>query len=87
MRDFFIHISNSDILKILNNLSQMNIKYFATENYEINKNLNTEIGKHRKINLQIEPFYLEKPIYSFKDYEEDKYIFFYKKDSLNKIKF
>ena len=39
--------------------------------------INTEIGKHRKVNLQIEPFNLEKPIYSFKDYEEDKYIFFY----------
>ena len=87
MRDFFIHISNEDIFKILNNISKMNIKYFASENYEIKKNLNTEIGKHRKINLQIEPFNLEMPIYSFKDYEDDKYIFFYKKDSLNKLKF
>ena len=65
----------------------MNIKYFAFENYEIKKNLNTEIGKHRKINLQIEPFNLGIPIYSFKDYEDDKYIFFYKKDSLSNLKF
>ena len=86
MRDFFIHITNEDIFKILNNISKMNIKYFAFENYEINKNVNTEVGKHRKVNLQIEPFNLEKPIYSFKDYEEDKYIFFYKKDSLNNLR-
>ena len=65
----------------------MNIKYFASENYEIKKIFNTETGKHRKINLQIEPFNLEQPIYSFKDYEKDKYIFFYKKKSLNSLKF
>ena len=86
MRDFFIHISNEDILKILKNISKMNIKYFASENYEIYKNINTEIGKHRKVNLQIEPFNLEKPIFSFKDYEQDKYIYFYKKDILKKLK-
>ena len=86
MRDFFIHISNEDILRILNNISQMNIKYFASENYEIYKNINTEIGKHRKVNLQIEPFNLEKPVFSFKDYEQDKYIYFYKKDILKKLK-
>ncbi len=87
MRDFFIHISNEDILKILKNISKMNIKYFASENYEIHSNINTSIGKHRKVNLQIEPFNLEKPVYSFKDYEEDKYIYFYKKDILKKLKF
>ena len=35
----------------------------------------------------IKPFNLEQPVYSFKDYEKDKYIYFYKKESLNSLKF
>ena len=43
----------------------MNIKYFAFENYDISKNTDVIIGKHRKINLKLDPFNLESPIYSF----------------------
>ena len=85
MRDFFIHIKNSDIRKILINLKQMNIKYFAFENYEILKNIDVTTGKHRKINLKLQPFSLGEPIYYFKDYEFDKYIYFYDKNSLVNI--
>ena len=86
MRDFFIHINNSDIKKILINLQKMNIDYFAFENYDIKKNEDVTIGRHRKINLKLDPFNLGEPMYYFKDYEEDKYIYFYKKSALiNKI--
>ena len=85
MRDFFIHMNNSDIMKILSNLKKMNIEYFAFENFNINKNKDVNIGKHRKVNLMLEPFNLEKPFYSFKDHEEDKFIYFYKKSALDKI--
>ena len=82
MRDFFIHINNSDIKKIINNLTKMNIKYFAFTNYEIEKNTDVITGKHRKVNLQLEPFNLGIPIYSFNDFEKDKFIYFYEKSAL-----
>ena len=86
MRDFFIHTNNSDIRQILFNLKEMNIKYFAFENYEILKNKDVTTGKHRKVNLKIHPFRLGEPIYSFQDYEIDKFIYFYEKKSLINIK-
>ena len=82
LRDFFIHINNSDIKKVINNIKKMNIKYFAFTNYDIKKNNDVSTGKHRKVNLLLEPFNLGKPIYSFKDFENDKYIYFYEKNSL-----
>jgi len=85
MRDFFIHINNSDIKQILINLKEMNIKYFAFENYNILKNKDVTTGKHRKVNLKIHPFYLDEPIHSFQDYEVDKSIYFYEKSALKKI--
>ena len=85
MRDFFIHNRNSDIKQILINLKHMNIKYFAFENYNILKNTDVTTGKHRKINLKLQPFNLGEPIYYFKDYEVDKYIYFYNKNSLSNI--
>jgi len=84
MRDFFIHINNADIKTVLKNLQNMNIKYFAFENYNINKNEDVITGRHRKINLKLEPFKLGDPLFSFKDYENDKYIYFYEKKSLFK---
>tara|TARA_B100000795_G_C22741622_1_gene415598 strand:+ start:337 stop:1050 length:714 start_codon:yes stop_codon:yes gene_type:complete len=82
MRDFFIHIDNSDIKKVINNLKKMNIKYFAFTNYETESNVDVTTGKHRKINMQLEPFKLGSPIYSFNDYEKDKFIHFYEKSAL-----
>ncbi len=86
MRDFFIHINNADIKKVLSNIQKMNIDYFAFENYDISKNEDVITGRHRKVNLKLDPFNLGDPIFFFKDYEKDKYIYFYKKNSLiNKI--
>ena len=84
IRDLFLHIKNFDIIKIINNLKSMNIKYVALNSYNNKKNLDVTIGQHRKVNLLIEPFNLEKPIYSFKDYEDDKFFHIYDLETLKK---
>ena len=85
MRDFFIHTNNEDIKRILMNIKKMNIKYFAFENYSVSKNVDVVPGKHRKINLKLDPFNLMEPFYSFKDYEIDKFIYFYEKRALDDL--
>ena len=85
MRDFFIHTNNEDIRRILMNIKKMNIKYFAFENYSISKNVDVIPGKHRKINLKLDPFNLMEPFYSFKDFEIDKFIYVYKKEALDNL--
>ncbi len=85
MRDFFIHTNNEDIKKILMNIKKMNIKYFAFENYSISKNIDVIPGRHRKINLKLDPFNLSEPFYSFKDHEIDKFIYIYKKKALDNL--
>ena len=85
MRDFFIHTNNEDIKRILMNIKKMNIKYFAFENYSVSKNVDVVPGKHRKINLKLDPFNLMEPFYSFKDYEIDKFICIYQKKALDNL--
>ena len=77
IRDLFLHIKNEDIIKILSNIKLMNIKYIALNSYTNSFNEDVLIGEHRKVNLLIEPFNLKKPIFIFKDYENDKYFFIY----------
>jgi len=78
MRDFFIHINNSEIQIILDKIKKLNINYFATESYSVEKNFDVLTGKHRKINLKINPFNLSNLIYSFNDFEKDKNILFFR---------
>lgn len=85
IRDFFIHINNSDIIQILKNLKNMRIKYVALNNYNIEQNKDVIIGQHRKVNLLIEPYNLPNPIFSFKDHENDKFLYLYKLEDLNSI--
>ena len=82
IRDLFIHIKNSDIENILKNLKSMNVKYVALNSYTNKENKDVIVGQHRKVNLLIEPFNLKKPIYKFKDFEEDKFFFLYNLESL-----
>ena len=82
IRDLFLHIKNSDIIKIIDNLKSMNVKYVALNSYNNDKNIDVTIGQHRKVNLLIEPFNLKKPIYSFKDYENDKFFYIYDLETL-----
>ena len=83
VRDLLIHLDNTDIKKILNNLKKMNVKYLAINNYEINKNRDVIIGQHRQVNILIEPYNFPKPIFSFNDYAKDKFIYIY---DISKIK-
>jgi hypothetical protein len=79
IRDFFIHISNEDILKVLYNIKNSKIKFFAclsNKNEFLNKNI--AVGKHRKINLSVEPFNLNDIYFRFYEGKEDRYINFYK---------
>ncbi len=82
IRDLFIHLKNSDIITILNNLKKMDFKYAAVNSNIIDKNKDVNIGQHRKINLLIEPFNLKKPLTTINDGEKDKFIYFYKKSDL-----
>ena len=66
-------------------LEKQNIFNSFRDANQINIYKDVNIGKHRKVNLMLEPFNLEKPFYSFKDHEEDKFIYFYKKSALDKI--
>jgi len=57
----------------------MDFSYVALNSYNNKINRDVVVGKHRKVNLLIEPFNLVKPLEYFKDYEDDKYIFLYEK--------
>tara|TARA_B100001113_G_scaffold303808_1_gene263880 strand:- start:141 stop:854 length:714 start_codon:yes stop_codon:yes gene_type:complete len=83
VRDLLIHLDNIDIIKILNNLKKMNVKYLAINNYEINKNKDVIIGQHRQVNILIEPYNFPRPIFSFNDHAKDKFIYIY---DISKIK-
>ena len=79
IRDLFIHIQNSDIKKIIQNIDKMDFRYIALNSYNNKVNDDVIVGKHRKVNLLIEPFNLNQPLEYFKDYEDDKFIFLYDK--------
>jgi hypothetical protein len=79
IRDLFIHIQNSDIKKIIQNIEKMDFRYIALNSYNNKVNDDVIVGKHRKVNLLIEPFNLNQPLEYFKDYEDDKFIFLYDK--------
>jgi len=82
MRDFFIHLKNSDIYKIINNLKKMNFKYIALSSSTNKINIDGTIGQHRKVNLLIEPFNLKKPTLVINDGEKDKFIYIFKREDL-----
>lgn len=78
-RDFFIHMNNDDIKKILNNIKKSNAKFFAcSNNSDVSINKDILVGQHRKVNLTIEPFNIEKVYSSFYEGTADRYINIYK---------
>jgi len=81
IRDLFIHIKNSEIKKIIHNIKNMNFKYVMLNSYNNKENKDVVIGQHRKVNLLIEPFNMKKPTYTFKDHENDKFVFFYERSN------
>ena len=60
VRDFLIHIKNSDIINLVHKIKKSNCKYFAINNFP-NIKSNDEIkgyGHHRYVNIEIPPFNL-----------------------------
>ena len=87
-RDFFIHINNNDIKKIINNIRKSKAKFFAcSNNLDLLINKDILVGQHRKINLSIEPFNLKKTYSSFYEGSGDRYINIYKISDLKSINY
>ena len=79
VRDFFIHINNKDINKVLTAIKNSKIKFFACSNYnEEAFNNDVVVGQHRKINLSNKPFNLKNVFHNFSENKDDKYLNFYK---------
>lgn len=64
IRDLFIHLSNEQVLLIMSKVLSSKIQYIITTTYpELNENQIVSKGdRWRKINLEIMPFYLVKPL-------------------------
>lgn len=81
VRDFFIHIMNDDIIKILNVIKKSKIKFFAcSSSANINFNKDVIIGRYRQLNIEIKPFYLDKIFLKISEGLDDRYINIYKLD-------
>ena len=68
VRDLFIHFSDHDINKALNNIINSGSKYLLTTYYNdtsFNKSIIT--GNFRELNLLIEPFNFPKPLFEIDD--------------------
>jgi len=71
IRDLFIHLKNDEILKIIEKINNTSIKFLALTSYhttEVNSNTN-RFGHHRYINMELDPFYLDRPFKIFDDNE------------------
>ena len=77
-RDLMIHLPIKDISKVIDNIIQSDSKYLITNTYlDTANNTDVAYGGYRPVNLEIEPFYLPKPIKMFEEksgYIKDKYI-------------
>lgn len=75
-RDCFIHFSNKNILKTLNNFLNSDIKYFLITDSVVEKNfenIDINTGEFRGLDLTIHPFNLpKKNLYTFYDVFNDK---------------
>ena len=79
IRDFFIHIDYVSINKILDNIKRSKVKFVAcSNNNNAINNKDIAVGQHRKINLTIEPFYMNEIFYAFSEGVDDCYINIYK---------
>lgn len=70
-RDCLFHLSNRDVLLILDNFLKSNIRYLLTSIYpDCEKNRDTPSGAFRFINLEFPPFSIGKPIQVIDDWIE-----------------
>lgn len=64
VRDCFIHFSNKDIFKAVNNICLSNSKYLLTTTFPQRKeNWDTITGGWHPLNLQIDPFFFPAPLF------------------------
>jgi hypothetical protein len=68
-RDCFIHLPNAYVFRALENFARSEIPYLLASNYHYGaSNPDVVMGGFRLINLQVDPFFLPKPIDSIIDY-------------------
>lgn len=69
LKDVLVHLTNSDIKKVISNLKKSGIKYaFITNFSDIKENINLKTtGQWRPINLTLEPFNFSNPIEVIKE--------------------
>lgn len=73
-RDCLVHLSYTDIRKVINNFKSSKIKYVLTTTFTNRKrNIDIPTGSWRPINLQKKPFNLPTPIYSINEQCTEKY--------------
>lgn len=85
-RDLIFHLPNKDIIKIIENFLNSNIKYLLITSHGAKNIKNTEMftGGFRPINLLNKPFSLPEPVSKIQDYVEghlERYMFLYEKNS------
>ena len=68
-RDCFIHLSNADVLRALDNIVAADLSYLLATTYRFGRvNADIATGQFRVINLQAAPFWLPPPIETIVDY-------------------
>jgi hypothetical protein len=68
-RDCFIHLSNADVRRALDNFVRSDIKYILATTYRFGRiNADIATGQFRALNLQAAPFSLPPPIETIVDY-------------------
>lgn len=72
LKDVLVHLTNSDIKRVITNLKKSGIKYaFITNFSDIKENINLKTaGQWRPINLTLEPFNCSNPIEVIKEPSE-----------------
>lgn len=68
-RDVLFHLSNDDIIKVMQNFVASEVKYLLTTTYNfVGHNADITSGGFRFINLSKAPFYLPRPLLAIDDY-------------------
>ncbi len=68
-RDALFHLPLKDGVCVIQRARQSGVKYFASTTYEIAKvNNDIPVGAFRFINLELPPYNLPRPLYSFDDF-------------------
>ncbi len=69
-RDCLFHLSNEDILSVIENFLRSDVKYLLTSTHSNLENEDIQTGSFRLLNLQKEPFNFAQPIAFIEDWIE-----------------